>query len=80
MLIILYYLQKFDEANKILKKLLMANITNPTYIHMTNYNIKYFIPHIDKNDWEFYGKFQRYSKKFLVPEELKKEVDKLFTE
>jgi len=80
MLIILYYLQKFDEANKILKKLLMANITNPVYINMTNYNIKYFIPHIDKNDWEFYGKFNRYTKKFLVPEELKKEVDKLFTE
>ena len=47
---------------------------------MTNYNIKYFIPHIKKNDWEFYGKFQRYCKKFNVPTNLKKEIDKLFTE
>jgi len=77
-LIILYYLKKFDEANEILKKILIANITDPLYIAMTNNNIKHFIPHIKKTDWEFYGKFKRYCKKFTVPEDLQKDIDKLF--
>ena len=80
MLIILYYLHKFDEANEILKKILMAKITDPGYINMTNYNIKYFIPHIKNDDFEFYVKFRAYCKKFNVPEDVQKDIDKLFIE
>lgn len=80
MAIILYYLKKNDEVMEIFKILFLANITHPGYIQMTNNNIKYFIPHIKKDDWEFYGKFKRYCLKFNVPENLKKQIDKLFIE
>ncbi len=80
MLIILYYLHKFDEANEVLKKILVAKITDPGYINMTNYNIKYFIPHIKKDDYEFYVKFRGYCKRFHVPDDLQKDIDKLFIE
>mgnify|MGYP006164734845 FL=1 len=78
MAIILYYLKKNDEVIEIFKILFLANITHPGYIQMTNNNIKYFIPHIKKDDWEFYGKFKRYCLKFNVPENLKTQIDKLF--
>ncbi len=80
MAIILYYLNKKDEIIEIFKKLFLANITIPIYIFMTNNNLKYFIPNIRKDDWEFYGKFQRYCKKFEVPIDLIKQMDKLFIE
>jgi|TARA_B110000971_G_scaffold219002_1_gene259080 tetratricopeptide (TPR) repeat protein len=76
--IILYYLKENEEVIEIFKKLFLANITNPLYIQMTNNNIKYFIPHIKRDDWEFYGKFKRYCLKFTVPENLKKQIDKVF--
>ena len=80
MLIIYYYLHKFDKALEILHKLLLATHTDPGYINMTNNNIAHFISHLDKNDWSFYGKFKRYCKKFNVPEDLKNKIDKLFIE
>jgi tetratricopeptide (TPR) repeat protein len=78
MLIILYYLNKFDEALVILKKLLSAEKPLEGYINITNRNMKYFIPHIKKDDWEFYAKFQLYSKKNNVPDDLKNKIDKIF--
>ncbi len=45
---------------------------------MTKNNIKHCIQHINKDNWEFYGKFKRYCKKFDVPKELIKDIDKLF--
>jgi hypothetical protein len=80
MLIILYYLHKFDEANKVLLKLLVAEKPQQEYINMTNYNLKYFLPHIKKDNWEFYAKFQRYALKFRVPEDIKQEINKQFEE
>ena len=47
---------------------------------MTNYNIKYFIPHIKKNDYEFYVKFCGYCKRFQIPKDIQKDIDKLFIE
>ena len=41
---------------------------------MTNYNIKYFIPYIKKDDYEFYVKFRGYCKRFNVPEDLQKKL------
>jgi hypothetical protein len=58
----------------------MANFADDIYIHMTNHNIKHFMEHINKDNWVFYGKFKRYCKKFNVPEELVKDIDKLFIE
>jgi tetratricopeptide (TPR) repeat protein len=78
MLIILYYLNKFDEALVILKKLLSAEKSLTGYVNITNQNMKYFIPHIKKDDWEFYAKFQVYSKKNNVPDDLKNKIDKIF--
>ena len=80
MLVIYYYLNKIEKANEILLKIFMANFADDIYINMTNHNIKHFIEHINKDNWEFYGKFKRYCKKFNVPEELVKDIDKLFIE
>ena len=80
MVIILYYLGKIEEANKMLKKLFNAKKPMQQYINMTNFNLKFFVQHLKKEDWEFYAKFQRYAKKFNVPNELKKNIDKVFEE
>ena len=47
-------------------------------MNMTNYNLKYFLPHIEKTDWEFYAKFQRYARKFNLPPDIIKSIDKVF--
>ena len=78
MTIILYYLKKNDEVMEIFKILFLANITQPEYIRMVNNNMIFFIPYIKKDDWEFYGKFQIYSKKVNVPNDLKKKIDIIF--
>ncbi len=80
MLVIYYYLKNIDKANEMLLKIFMANYADPIYINMTNNNLKHFIEHINKDNWEFYGKFKRYCNKFDVPEELIKDIDKLFIE
>ena len=80
MLIILYYLNKMKEANNVLLKLLVAEKPQQEYINMTNYNLKYFLPHIKKDSWEFYAKFQRYALKFGVPEDIKQQINKQFEE
>ena len=80
MVIILYYLGKIEEANKLFKKLFIADKPIGEYINMTTYNLKYFIPHINKTDWEFYAKFQKYAKKFNLPQDLIKSIDKVFEE
>jgi hypothetical protein len=63
---------------EIFKILFLANITQPEYIRMVNNNMIFFIPYIKKDDWEFYGKFQIYSKKVNVPNDLKKKIDIIF--
>jgi hypothetical protein len=80
MVIILYYLDKFDEANDILLKLFVAKNPQQEYINMTNYNLKFFLPYIKKDNWEFYAKFQRYALKFKVPEDIKQQIHKQFEE
>jgi len=80
MVIILYYLGKIEEANKLFKKMFTADKPIGEYINMTTYNLRYFIPHINKTDWEFYAKFQKYAKKFNLPQDLIKSVDKVFEE
>ena len=80
MVINYFYLGKMKEANNMLKKLFCAKKPIPTYINMTNYNLKYFIPHIDKNDWEWYAKFQHYARKFDLPPDIIKSMDKVFEE
>jgi len=80
MVINYFYLGKMKKANDMLKKLFTAKKPIPQYINMTNYNLKYFLPHIERTDWEFYAKFQRYARKFNLPEDIIKSVDKLFEE
>mgnify|MGYP006148696005 CR=1 FL=1 len=77
-LIILYYLNKWDKVNDILLKLLVAKKPQQGYINMTNRNLKYFLPHIKKDNWEFYAKFQKYASKFGVPEDIKQLINKQF--
>jgi glycosyltransferase involved in cell wall biosynthesis len=78
MLIILFYLNKFEEGIVLLKKLFSAEKPLETYIKITNQNLIFFISTIKKDDWEFYAKFQLYSKKFNVPDELTKKIDEIF--
>jgi len=80
MLIIYYYLHKFDKATEMLHKIFMANHIEPGYVNMTNNNLHHFIEHIDKNNWSLYGKFKRYCKKVNVPDDLINKLDKLFIE
>ena len=78
MLIILFYLKKFDEANDILKLLFNAKTPIKPYIELLNFNLTFFLPYIKKDDWELYAKFQRYSKKYDVPDKLIKSIDNIF--
>ena len=78
MVINYYYLGKMKEANNMLKKLFAAKKPIPRYMNMTNYNLKYFLPHIEKTDWEFYAKFQKYARKFNLPPDIIKSIDKVF--
>ena len=80
MAIIYYYLNKHDKCIEMFKNLFMANHTIPVYINMTTHNLNLYIPHIDKNDWEFYGKFIRYTKKFKIDPNLINKLNKLFIE
>jgi len=78
MFIVLYYLKKIEETTAVLKKLLLAEKPLEAYVNITNSNLTYFIPHLKKDDWEFYAKFQAYSRKFNVPNELKNQIDAVF--
>ena len=80
MLIIYYYLKKIDKCKEMLSKIFVATQADQGYINMTNSNLQHFVEHIDKNDWEFYGKFKRYCIKFNVPQKLINDIDKLFIE
>ena len=80
MSIIYFYLNKHQECIKMFKNLFMANYTIPVYINMTSHNLKLYIPHIDKNDREFYNKFIRYAEKFEINPILITKLKKLFIE
>ena len=80
MLIIYYYLNKIDKADEMLQKLFLAEHVDQGYINMTNNNLSHFIPHLDKNNWSFYGKFKRYCAKHNVPQDIINKIDKVFIE
>ena len=80
MVINYFYLGKMKQANNMLKKLFTAKKPIPQYMNMTNYNLKYFIPHIETTDWEFYAKFQHYARRLKLPQDIINSIDKVFEE
>jgi glycosyltransferase involved in cell wall biosynthesis len=78
MFIILHYVNKMNEGDELLKKLFMANKPLPMYVNMTNFNLKFYINNIKKDNYEFCVKFLRYCNKFNVPDKLKTKILKIY--